>query len=440
MKDARGSRDRWVLRERNVISPIPRKYTNLVFEKASGIEIKSADGRSLIDLTGGFHVGLLGYSHPSIIEATKEQLERLDYIPHYMGTCPIRVELAEELLSLSPRRLRKGLIAYCNTGSDAAEFAIKLARYSTGRKGLVSCLGAYHGGTMGGLSITTAGSRLRSGYAPFLPDVYFVRYPDAYRDHVDGDPQSCWVRSIDELEFLFDEVVKPEEIAALFIEPIQAHGGVLIPPSQYFKKLRQICSKYEILLFADEVVTGFGRTGRMFGMEHHGVEPDAMFLGKPMGGGLPLGAVVGRREIMERWTADGPASTLAASTIACARAFALLQTIVKENLLANARRVGQHIVKRFSEMSERLEIIGDVRGKGLMIGVELVKDRRTKAPATKETRKILEGAYRKGVILESSGRFGNVLKLTPPLIITELQADRALEVMGRCMNEEARKT
>lgn len=423
--------ENWTLREQNSISPIQRKYNNLVFAKANGIEFQTVDGRKFVDLTGGYHVALLGYSHPSIIEAAKKQLEELDYVPHYMGTCPIRVELAEELLSVSPGQLKNGQIAYCNTGSDTTEFAIKLVRYVTSRTALIACLGAYHGGTMGGLSITTAGSKLRRKYGPFLSDVHLIKYPDRYRDEIDSDPEGFWMKSVEQLEFLFDEVVDPKEVAAIFIEPIQAHGGVLIPPKLYFEKLRQICTAHEILLVTDEVVTGFGRTGKMFAMEHFGIDPDVMLLGKPMGGGLPLGAIVGRKDIMQKWTPDGPASTLAASTLACARSIALLQSISSERLLVNAERMGDLMMKRFGEMADKYQIIGDVRGQGLMIGIELVRNRTTKEPAVEEARKVTETAYKNGLILESSGRFGNVIKLTPPLIITESQANSALDSIDR---------
>jgi len=428
-------RDRWIKKEQEYLCPVFRKYNDLVISAADGIELKSVDGRRFLDFTGGAHVCNVGYSHPKILKATREQLEKLDFAALYNGVHPVRVQLAGKLRNIAFGSLKEGKVAYCNDGSEATEFSIKLARYTTKRPFLFACFGAYHGGTMGALSLTLDSSDLRKYCGPFLPGIIGIPYANCYRCTFRQEYPKCGMACIEQVEYIFKTVVDPEEVAAVFIEPIQAHGGVIVPPNEYFKKLRKVCSEHGILIMDDEVVTGFGRTGKMFGIQHFGMEPDAMYFGKPIAAGMPLGAILARKELMDNWVSSGPASTLAANLLACARASALIDILQKEKLLENAANIGTYIVKRIRELADEFPIIGDVRGKGLLIGIELVKNTKTKEPAQEEVKQIMEKAYTKGLLFSVSGLYKNVIKFSPPLVLTKEQADRAVNIIGESLKE-----
>lgn len=428
-------RENWAKREEECLCKVFRRYGDFVVSEATGIEIKGSDGKKYLDFTGGAHVCNVGYAHPKILKATKEQLEKLDFLALYNGICPTRIELAEKLRKLAPTSLRDGKVAYCNDGSESTEFSIKLARYTTKRPFLFACFGAYHGGTMGALSLTLDNSDLRKRYAPFLPAVMGIPYANCYRCMFGQEHPRCGTVCAEQMEYLFKTVVDPEEVAAVFIEPIQAHGGVIIPPSEYFKKLRRICSNFGILLIDDEVVTGFGRTGKMFGIQHFGIEPDVMYFGKPIAAGMPLGAILARKDLMDNWVSSGPASTLAGNLLACARASAMIDILKKEKLIENAAKMGAHIVKRMRELADKFPVIGDVRGKGLLIGIELVKNAKTKEPASDKVKHVVEKSYKNGLLFSVSGLYKNVIKLSPPLILTEKQAEKAVDTIEGSLKE-----
>jgi 4-aminobutyrate aminotransferase len=427
----------WIKREQECLAPAIRKHIDLVVSEAKGIELKNIDGKTYLDFTGGAQVCSVGYSHPEIIKATKQQIDVLDFVAIYNGIYPLRIQLAEKLKEIAPLSLKDGKVAYCNDGSEATEFSIKLARYNTKRPVLLTCMGAYHGGTMGALSLTVDSSDLRRNYSPFLPGVVTIPYASCYRCIFGQEYPKCALVCINYIEYIFKTVVKPEEVAAVFVEPIQAHGGVIIPPAEYFSKLRKICSEHGILIIDDEVVTGFGRTGKMFGIEHFTIEPDVMYFGKPIASGMPLGAILATRDLMENWESSGPASTLAANPLACARALAMIDLISKEELIENTNRVGESILRRIQEMAEIHPLIGDVRGKGLLIGIELVKNHITKEPAQDEAKHVMNNAYKRGLLISTSGIYKNVLKLSPPLILTQEQADAGLNILDNSLKEVA---
>lgn len=428
-KTSRTTPDKWVSRENEALCTVFRKFSDLVVKRTEGIEIESVDGRKFLDFTGGAHACNVGYSHPKILKATKDQLEKLDFLALYNGLYPLRVELAEKLKKIAPGCLRDGKVAYCNDGSEATEFSIKLARYTTKRPFLLACFGAYHGGTMGALSLTLDSSDLRARCSPFLPGVMGIPYANCYRCVFGQEYPSCGMLCIGQMEYLFKTVVEPQEVAAIFIEPIQAHGGVIVPPNEYFLKMKKICSEFGILIIDDEVVTGFGRTGRMFGIQHFGMEPDVMYFGKPIAAGMPLGAILARKELMDNWVSHGPASTLAANLLSCARASALIDILQQEKLVQNAAKTGTYFLGRMKELAERFPIIGDVRGKGLLIGIELVKNAKTKEPAQNALKSILQDSFKKGLLFSVSGLYKNVIKFSPPLILTTDQVDKAIDII-----------
>lgn len=421
----------WTKKEQECFAPVSRQRPLVL--RAKGIELVDTEGNIFEDFTGGAHVCNVGYSHPEIIKATKKQLNELDFVPRWVGMHHTRIRLAERLREIACGSLKKGKIAYCNSGSEATDLSIKLARYSTKRHALLTCLGGFYGGTMGALSLTVDNADTRRHYSPFLPGVIPIPYANCYRCHFGQEYPGCDLLCVKYIEHLLDNVVSPEEIAAVFVEPIQNHGGVIIPPVEYIRKLAEMCSKHGILLVDDEVVTAFGRTGKMLGIEHFAVEPDVMYFGKPIAVGLPLGAVLGRRDLMENWYGGG--STLAAGPLACVRALAMIDIIQREKLVDNSIRVGEHIIRRLRDMAEVYPLMGDVRGKGLMIGIELVKDSVTKEPAQEEAKRVIDDAYKRGLLFTICGPYMNVVKFCPPLIITEEQADLGLDIFESSMKE-----
>lgn len=414
-------------RERKCLSGLSLDGNRPVVSRAKGIVLTDVEGKTYLDFTGGSHCCNVGYSHPEIIAATKKQMEELDFVAHHTGIHSIRIQLANTLKGMVPGNLKNGKVAYCLSGSEATECAIKVARYNTRRPVLFTCLGGYYGGTMGALSLTVGDANLRRYYSPFLPGVVPIPYANCYRCPFGQEYPGCGLLCVDYIEHLFHTVVQPEEVAAIFVEPIQNHGGVIIPPIEYFRKLKKLCLEHGILLIDDEVVTAFGKTGKMFGIEHFAIEPDIMYFGKPFGVGLPLGAILARRDLMENW--HGALSTLGGDLLACVRALTMIKIINREKLINNANRVGEHILKRVHEMAEVHPLIGDVREKGLMVGIELVKDHKTKEPAQDETKHIMDYTYNGGLLIGASGPYKNILKLTPPLIITEEQADVGLDII-----------
>jgi 4-aminobutyrate aminotransferase len=425
---------KWIEEERESIAPVcghPRPAIAM----ARGSELTDVEGNRYLDFSGGAHVCNLGYSHPEIIEVTKQQMDELDFVPHWSTICNMRVQLAQSLREKAPGTLKKGKVAYCNTGSEATEFSIKLARYATRRSSLLACLGAYHGGTLGALSLTVDDSGFRRNYSPFLPNVFYIPYANCYRCFFGDRYPKCNLRCIKFIRYLFDTVIHPGEVAAVFVEPIQGHGGVIVPPTEYFVKLRELCSKEQILLIDDEVIAGFGRTGKMFGIEHYDIEPDVMFFGKSIGSGIPLGAILAKKHLMESWESGGPASTTAANLLACARALTLIEIISRENLISKSHRLGEYFMNRLCEMAEDYPLIGDVRGRGLLIGIELVQNRETRVPADKRASDLIEIAYKRGLLMATIGTYKNTIEIAPPLNITQEQADRGLRLLEESFRE-----
>jgi 4-aminobutyrate aminotransferase len=418
----------WVQKRKEVIShAIVESFPNLVILENKGVYVKDMDGKSYIDFSA--QNCNVGHSNPSVLAAIFEQLQRDMDTSQLKAVSVVRIMLAEKLLEISPGGLSKGRVCFCSTGSEAAEWAIKLARCSTGKTVVVGALGSYHAGTFGGLSLSFGSSELKRYCGPLLNSTAYIPYPYCYRCIFGQEYPGCDFQCISAIEYILDTVANPEEVAAIFVEPIQTHGGVVVPPNGYFHMLRNICDSYGILLVDDEVVTGLGRTGRMFGIEHWNVIPDIMFLGKPLANGLPLGAIIARREIMDRWVGTHPLSGVAGNPVSCAASLKTIEVLLSEKLLENALKVGEHIMKRLKEMANEFEVIGDVRGKGLLIGVELVKGDKGKIPATEETKNIQIEAFKRGLLMLIGGIYKQVLRITPPLNITLEEAGAGLDIL-----------
>lgn len=394
----------------------------IIISKAKGIHVTDVDGNVYLDFYSQ-NVNT-GHANPSVINAVKQQIDKGGF---YVGLPP-KIILCEKLREISPGKLTNGKVGLNRGGAPAAERVLLMVRAYKRRRGIIVYQGGYHGDLPASIALTMSDSTRRRRTYSMMPDVAYVPFPYCYRCPHGKEHPECELLCIDTIRYMLDTVSHPKDIAAFFVEPIQQHGGVVVPPPEYFKKIRNICDRHDILFVDDEVATGFGRTGKMFALEHWGVEPDVMFLGKPIANGLDLGAVIGRTEIMDfYWGKKG-------NPISCAAAVANIEIIIKEDLIKNASRVGDYMISRIKEMQNKHEIIGDVRGLGLLIGVELVKNNRKK-PAIEEARKISFKALENGLRICTVGTHHQVLRLTPPLTITKEQVDEALSIMEKTFME-----
>jgi len=418
-----------VERDRRVISQASRiAYYPLVVDRASGSKLWDVDGNEYIDFLSGAAVNNVGHCHPRVVEAIREQAGRLIHNTLGYTYYEVAVELAERLVKLTPGGFRKR-VSFSLSGSDANDGAIKLARASTGRSKVVSFLGSYHGTTYGALTLSAITPRMRRRLGPLLPGIYHVPYPDCYRCYFALTYPECGLHCLEHIELMLDMVLPPDEVAAFILEPIQGDAGIVIPPDEFWPRLKRLCEEHGILFIDEEVQTGFARTGRMFAIEHWGVDPDALIVAKPIAAGLPMAAIIARAELMERWVAPAHLFTTEANPVACAAALAVLDIIEGENLPERAERLGEKALRRLREMMESYELIGDVRGRGLLIGVDLVRSRETREPARAEAMKVCWRAWERGLVMISFGRFGNVLRIAPPLTITEEELMEGLDIV-----------
>ncbi len=429
---------RIIRRDEKVVSQSNWRYLPLVIERGEGSFIEDVDGNVFLDFNAGAATQALGIDHPMILRALRRQVERMatyQPIPGYFYNDKV-VELCEKLASMSPgsgpRKVFLGL-----SGADATDTAMKLARWHTKRKHFISFLGANHGlATYGALSVSGYSAGTVEGYTPLVPGVTHIPYPYPYRAGgrgLDGDS------ILDYLEhYVFHTTTPPEEVAGVIVEPIQGDAGVLVPPDGFLQRLQEICRKHGILFIVDEVQTGFGRTGKMFASEHWGLDPDIVLLGKPLGGGTPVSACVSRSEIMD-WPHGSHVITGAGHLLGCAGALAMIETLEKEAACENAAAVGGMMKRRYEQMGEEYEIIGDVRGLGLLIGLEVVESKASKRADAGMARKICRLAFEKGLLTAHDGLFGNVFRITPALNISENHAKTGMDIMDETFRDISRK-
>ncbi|MEM4726758.1 MAG: aspartate aminotransferase family protein [Candidatus Bathyarchaeia archaeon] len=418
-----------VERDRRIISQASRlAYYPLVVSRAEGAKIWDADGNEYIDFLSGAAVTNIGHCHPEVVKAIESQARRFIHNTLGYSYYELPVILAERLASLTPGGFRKR-VAFGLSGSDANDGAIKLARSATGRQKILSYLGSYHGTTYGALTLSAASPNMKRRLGPLLPEVYHIPYPDCYRCPFGLRHPGCGLHCIEYMKELLRLLIPPEEVAALILEPIQGDAGIVIPPQDFWREVKKLCEEYGILFIDEEVQTGFCRTGRWFAIEHWGVEPDAVLVAKPIASGLPMSAIISKSELMEQWSAPAHLFTTEANPVACAAAIATLDVMERERLYERAARFGGLVIKRLEEMKESFEMIGEVRGKGLLMGVDLVKDRGTREPARAEALKVCWRAWEKGLVMISFGRFGNVLRIAPPLTIGDEELEKALNIL-----------
>jgi 4-aminobutyrate aminotransferase len=418
--------------DQTYISPSYTRSYPLVAKSGKGMVVTDVDGNEFFDFSAGIAVTSTGHCHPDVVAAIQKQAGELIHMSGTDFYYENMVQLAERLSKISPMK-GPHRIYYGNSGAEAIECALKLARYHTKRQNVIAFLGAFHGRTMGALSLTASKPQQRRRFAPLVPGVTHVRYPDVYRASVSGTQEAdkfaldC-ARFIEEK--LFKTTLAPEEVAAIFVEPVQGEGGYVVAPTVFMQELRRICDRHGIMLVVDEVQSGIARTGKWFAVEHTGVEPDMVCMAKGVASGMPLGITLTKAEIMD-WVAGSHASTFGGNPVSIAAALATLDVIEKEHLLENSAKVGAHILQRMADWPSKMKLVGDVRGRGLMIGVEIVKDKVTKEYAGAERDRIVEMAFRHGILFLGCGP--STIRICPPLIVTKDEADIAVDVLQECI-------
>ena len=421
-------------RDKSVVSPSYTRGYPLVIERGAGAMVEDVDGNVFLDCAAGIAVNSTGHSHPAVVRAITEQAQKF---LHMSGTdfyYEPQVRLAEELAAVVP--IAGGVRSFFgNSGTEAIEACIKLSRHTTGRQNIIAFLGGFHGRSMGSLALTASKAIQRRGFGPLLPGVYHAPYPDPYRCPLGSTPDTCADACVDYIEHqLFTHLVSPDEVAAIVVEPIQGEGGYVVPPDAFLQRLRALTTKHGILLVADEVQSGMGRSGRMFAMEFSGVEPDMIAVAKGIASGLPLGVAVARAGLMA-WPPGSHASTFGGNPVSCAAALATI-ALLREGLVENAADVGAYLMAGLKALAVTHPIIGDVRGRGLMIGVELVRDRQTKERAADERDAVVSGCFARGLLLLGAGK--NAVRFSPPLVLTREQADTAIEIFDQVLTEVER--
>ena len=416
-------------RDAAVVSPSYPRDCPFVMSHGRGVEVWDVDGNRFLDFAAGIAVCATGHAHPQVVQAVKDAADHFLHISSdfwHEG----QVRLGERIAELAPMG-EPVMSFFAQSGTESVEAALKLARYFTGRPRFIGFLGGFHGRTMGALAFTSSKYTQQSGFFPTMPGVTHVPYPNAYRPLFAGPDQGIAV--LDYIEnVLFAANVPPNEVAAIVVEPIQGEGGYVVPPDSFLPGLRALCDRHGILLVLDEVQCGIGRTGRMFACEHWGVAPDIMTLAKGLGSGMPIGVVVAKKRIIETWPRGAHGNTYGGNPLCCAAALATLDLVERE-YAANAATVGAYFMERLRELAARHESIGEVRGKGLMIGIELVTDPISNAPARDLCDAVLHRAFHNGLILLSCG--ASTVRFMPPLMVTMRDVDEALAILEASLVE-----
>lgn len=410
-------------RDAKVVSPsYPRMYP-FVMDHGRGAELWDVDGNRFIDFMAGIAVAATGHAHPKVVQAIKEAADKFLHISsdYYHE---LQVQLGEKMNEIAPMS-EPAMTFFTNSGTESVEGAVKLARYVTGRPRFIGFLGGFHGRTMGSLAFTSSKIGQQAGYFPTMPGVTHAPYPNNYRPVLAGEDQGQAV--LDYIEnVLFPQVVPPQEVAGIVIEPIQGEGGYLVPPDGFLAGLRDLCDRHGILLIADEVQSGIGRTGKMFAIEHWNVEPDIVTTAKGLGSGMPIGTVTARKSLMEQWASGAHGNTYGGNPVCCAAALTTIE-LVQEQYAANAAAVGQYLMDGMRDIADRYPIIGEIRGKGLMIGAEFVTDAVSKKPAKQLLKDVIYEAYYNGLLLLPCGV--SAIRFMPPLMLPQELAAEGLEIL-----------
>jgi 4-aminobutyrate aminotransferase len=422
----------FVKKDERFISPSYGRFYPLVVESGKGCIIMDVDGNEFIDLNSGLVCLNVGHNHQKVIAAIKNQCDRF---LHYSNTdfyYDQVIDLAEQLTEITPGGFDKK-VYFGNSGAEAVEGAVKLAKWHTRKQLFIAFIGAFHGRTIGALSFTASKPAQKRYFFPLMPGVTHVPYPYCYRCPFKLTHPECHYWCVDFIdEYVLQKYIPPEDTAAILYEPIQGEGGYVVPPPEYPQRLKKLAEKYGLLFIDDEVQSGMGRTGKWFAIEHWNVEPEILCSAKGLASGLPLGATIADAKVMD-WGAGSHASTFGGNPLSCAASRAVIEVIKEEKLLENATKQGAHIMKRLEELKEQSEIVGDVRGKGLMIGLEIVENKESKKPASGKVTEIMMRSWKRGVAVITCG--ASTIRIAPPLVITRELVDSALDIVEDAVKE-----
>jgi 4-aminobutyrate aminotransferase len=417
---------------KEMLAPIfSQDWPNLPVVKAQGLYLYGLDGKRYMDFMAAFGVVNVGHNHPSVVAAAREQIERQIHGAVGVTLHESVLRLAHMLPEILPGHL--DMFFFGNSGAEAVEGAIKLARNVTRKPGVIAFLGAFHGRTYGAASLTASKAIYRTWLDPFLPSVYHVPYADPYHSTHPGDPMFCVEESLTQLRIILKRIVAPSQVAAVIVEPIQGEGGYVVPPPEFLKRLREICTQNEILLIFDEVQSGFGRTGEWFAAQAFNVAPDVMAVAKGIASGFPLGAVCARSELMSRWEPAVHGTTFGGNPVSCAAAVATINTIRDEGLVQKAKQNGEYLLSRLKELKAMHDIIGDARGLGLMTAIEFIVPGTDREPNSAAAKKFLNECLSKGLLMYPCGLYGHVVRLAPPLNVTRQQIDEAMSIADQSL-------
>lgn len=414
------------LRERYVPAGV-FNVTPIFAEKASGAIITDVDGNQFIDFAGGIGVINVGHCPPEVVEAVREQAGKFIHTCFHVAMYEPYVRVAEKLCSLVPGDFPKKAMLV-NSGAEAVENSVKISRKHTGRQAVIALENSFHGRTLLAMTLTSKAKPYKWGFGPFAPEVYRAPSPYCYRCPFGASCESCSLECAKALERMIEIEISPDNVSAVIVEPVQGEGGFIVCPDEYLRYVKEICERHGILYIDDEVQTGWGRTGKVFAIEHSGVIPDVLVTAKSIAAGLPLSAVVAKAEIMDSVHVGGLGGTYAGNPLACVAALKVMEILEKKDLPGRAASIGQTIMATLSEMKEKYPIIGDVRGKGAMCAVEFVKDKNTKEPAVEEAARVIEESYKRGLIVMKAGELNNAVRFLPPLVISDDELRQGLEI------------
>ena len=421
-----------IIRDHAVVASTIYRYTEIAFQRGEGVYLYDFEGREYLDFVSGIATMNVGHSHPAVVEAICEQAHNLIHGACHIGYMEPYVAMMEALKSVAPGELKNGKGLLVNSGSEAVETALKLARYVKNRPMVIAFTDSFHGRSMGALALTSSNTGYRRNLSSLLPGVYHTPYPYCFRCPLKyGSPDQCGLACLNLVEKALETVVPPEDLAAIIIEPIAGEGGYIIPPNGFLSGLREICDRNDVMLIADEVQTGFGRTGNMFAVEHWDIVPDVLCLAKALGGGLPLGAILAKKDYLDKWPPGAHGTTFGGNPIACRAGLATLKIIQSENLVENAQKMGDHIKDKLRSFQKELPIIGDIRGRGLMVGAELVNEDGT--PADEIIKEIITEVGSLGVVLTKCG--ASTMRFAPPLIINQDQLEKGLSTIMKVLKK-----
>ena len=424
-----------LLTERNKHVPQGPFNTHPIFAaRAKGALITDVEGKEYIDFAGGIGVANAGHCDEEVVKAIKDQADQYIHTCFHVVMYESYVELAKRLNEITPGSFPKKTM-FANSGAEAVENAIKIARHATGRPAVIAFEDAFHGRTLLTMTLTSKTKPYKFGFGPYAPEIYRMPYAYCYRCAFGMEYPSCELYCAYAFREFFATHIPSEQVAAVIAEPVLGEGGFVVPPKEYFKVLQKICQDNGIVFIADEVQTGFGRTAKMFAIEHYEVVPDMMVMAKSMAGGLPLSAITGKAELMDHPQVGGLGGTFAGNPLACRAGLAVLEQFGKKKLLAKGEKIGKKVMDRFKELQEKHSVIGDVRGLGAMVAMELVVDRTTKEPATAFTKQFVTKCREKGLLMISAGTHSNIIRPLMPLVITDDQLEQGLKIIGEALDE-----